>query len=379
MINQMKSIYIILFFAALTLGACSKKTDTPEAKKEQLADLKKQREDLDAKIKALESQLGAQPDSSEQKVKDIAVTAISPANFNHYIDVQGKIDSDKNVQVSPETPGIIQRVNVQVGDKVRKGQVLAEIDGSVLANNIEEVKGQLAFANTMYEKQKGLWDQKVGTEVQYLSAKNNKESLENRLATMQRQYAMTKIKSPIDGTVDEVRLKEGEAAAPGMPAFRVVNLSEFKVVAEVAEAYLNEINIGDDVIINLPDAEVDIKGKVTQKTNVIDPVNRTFKIEVALKGQNLALRPNMIAKVKVNDYSNKSAIVAPVNTVQDSDAGQYVYVAEKAGNAYKVKKQFVKAGKSYKDKIEIKEGLKEGDLLITSGFQDLTAGQQIKF
>jgi membrane fusion protein, multidrug efflux system len=377
----MKPIYITIFFVALVLSACSKKAETPEAKKEQLAELKKQRDELEGKIKALEKELnaGGNAAASDQKVKDIAVTPVAAQNFNHYIDVQGRIDSDKNVQVSPETPGIIQRVNVQLGDKVRKGQILAELDGSVLAQSIEEVKAQAAFANTMYEKQKGLWDQKVGTEVQYLSAKNNKESLDNRLSTLQRQYAMTKVKSPIDGIVDEVRSKQGEAAMPGMPIFRVVNLSEFKVVAEVAEAYLGEINVGDDVLVNLPDAGQDIKGKVTDKTNVIDATNRTFKIEVALKGQNAALRPNMIAKVKINDYSKKSAVIVPVNTVQETDEGKYVYVAEKAGNAYKVKKQFVKTGKSYLDKVEILEGLNTGDLLITAGFQDITSGQQIRF
>jgi RND family efflux transporter MFP subunit len=151
------------------------------------------------------------------------------------------------------------------------------------------------------------------------------------------------------------------------------------VVAEVAEAYFGEINVGDDVLVNLPDAGQDIKGKVTDKTNVIDATNRTFKIEVALKGQNAALRPNMIAKVKINDYSKKSAVIVPVNTVQETDEGKYVYVAEKAGNAYKVKKQFVKTGKSYLDKVEVMEGLTPGDLLITAGFQDITAGQQIKF
>jgi membrane fusion protein, multidrug efflux system len=377
----MKPIYITIFFVALVVGACSKNAETPEAKKEQLAELKKQRDELEGKIKSLEKELNASGNAaaSDQKVKDIAVTTVATQNFNHYIDVQGKIDSDKNVQVSPETPGIIQRVNVQLGDRVRKGQILAELDGSVLAQSIEEVKAQAAFANTMYEKQKGLWDQKVGTEVQYLSAKNNKESLDNRLNTLQRQYAMTKVKSPIDGTVDEVRSKQGEAAMPGMPIFRVVNLSEFKVVAEVAEAYFGEINVGDDVLVNLPDAGQDIKGKVTDKTNVIDATNRTFKIEVALKGQNAALRPNMIAKVKINDYSKKSAVIVPVNTVQETDEGKYVYVAEKAGNAYKVKKQFVKTGKSYLDKVEVMEGLTPGDLLITAGFQDITAGQQIKF
>ncbi|MFL5731305.1 MAG: efflux RND transporter periplasmic adaptor subunit [Cytophagaceae bacterium] len=377
----MRPIYILFFFAALIVSACSKDAGTADAKKTQLAELKKQREEIDGKIKTLEKELKTMGDTSasDQKVKDIAVTPVAQSNFNHYIDVQGKIDSDKNVQVSPETPGIIQRVNVQLGDKVRKGQVLAELDGSVLAQSIEEVKAQAAFANTMYEKQKGLWEQKVGTEVQYLSAKNNKESLDNRLSTLQRQYAMTRVKSPIDGTIDEVRSKQGESAMPGMPIFRVVNLSEFKVVAEVAEAYFGEINVGDDVVVNLPDAGQDIKGKVTDKTNVIDAMNRTFKIEVALKGQNMALRPNMIAKVKINDYTNKAAIIVPVNTVQESDQGKYVYLAEKDGKGYKVKKQFVKTGKSYLDKVEIAEGLKQGDLLITAGFQDLTAGQQIKF
>jgi membrane fusion protein, multidrug efflux system len=377
----MKLIYITIFFAALTLGACSKKTETPEEKKAQLAELKKQREELDGKIRGLEKELNTKSDtaSSDQKVKDIAVTTATTAKFNHYIDVQGRIDSDKNIQVSPEVPGIIQRVNVQLGDKVRKGQILAELDGSVLAQSIEEVKAQAAFANTMYEKQKGLWDQKVGTEVQYLSAKNTKESLDNKLSTLQRQYAMTKVKSPIDGTIDEVKFKAGESATPGMPMFRVVNLSEFKVVAEVAEAYLGEINVGDEVLVNLPDAKQDIKGRITDKTNTIDVMNRTFKIEVALKGQNMSLRPNMIAKVKINDYSNKAAIVAPVNTVQESDGGTYVYLAEKSGNGYKVKKQAIKTGKSYLDKVEIVEGIKSGDLIITAGFQDITAGQLIKF
>jgi membrane fusion protein, multidrug efflux system len=377
----MKLIYITIFFAALTLGACSKETESSEEKKAQLADLKKQREELDSKIKALEKDLNSKGGTaaSDQKVKDIAVTSAAASVFNHYIDVQGKVDSDKNVQVSPETGGVILKVNVQLGDKVRKGQILAELDGSVLAQSIEEVKAQAAFANTMYEKQKGLWDQKVGTEVQYLSAKNNKEALENRLSTLQRQYAMTKVKSPIDGTVDEVRFKQGEAVMPGFPMFRVVNLSDFKVVAEVAEAYLGEINVGDEVLVNLPDANQNIKGRITDKTNTIDVMNRTFKIEVALKGQNMALRPNMIAKVKVNDYSNKKAIVAPVNTVQESDGGTYVYLAEKSGNGYKVKKQAVKTGKSYLDKVEIIEGLEAGDLIITAGFQDITAGQLIKF
>jgi membrane fusion protein (multidrug efflux system) len=373
----MKAIQLIIFSAILILSACGKKNEA-DVKKAELAELKKQRDELNVKIKDLEKGMAPEEDK-DKKIKEVATTSVAKKRFDHNVEVQGRIDSDKNVQVNPEMGGTITKINVSMGDKVRKGQVLAELDASVIANNIEEVKGQLGYAKTVYEKQKALWDQKIGSEVQYLNAKNNKESLENRMATLQRQYNMSKVKSPIDGTVDESRFKEGESASPMLPMFRVVNLSDFKVVAEIAESYQNEINVGDVVTVILPDANQEIKAKVTDKSHVIDAMNRTFKIEIKLNGKNMNLRPNMIAKVKINDYSNSNAFVAPINTVQDSELGSYVYLAEKDNDRYKVKKQYVKKGKSYLDAVEIKEGLKVGDLLITTGFQDLAEGQLIKF
>jgi RND family efflux transporter MFP subunit len=377
----MKAIQLIVFSAIVILSSCGKKNEA-DAKKDQLTELKKQRDELDAQIKDLEKQTGpveASLASGDLKIKEVATTAVAKKRFDHNVEVQGRVDSDKNVLVSPESSGTITKINVQMGDKVRKGQVLAELDGSLMAQNLEEVKGQLNHAKVIYDKQKVLWDQKIGSEVQYLTAKNNKESLENRLATLQRQYNMSKIKSPIDGTVDDSRFKVGEAIMAGLPMFRVVNLSEFKVVAEIAEAYQSEINKGDEVTVILPDAGQELKAKVSDKSSAIDAMNRTFKIEIKLNGKNINLRPNMIAKVKINDYTNKAAFVAPINTVQESDAGPYIYVAEKENDNYKVKKQFVKTGKSYLDLVEIKEGLKVGDLLITTGFQDLSEGQLIKF
>jgi membrane fusion protein, multidrug efflux system len=377
----MKAIQLIIFSAALMLSACGKKNNTGD-KATQLTELKKQRDELNTKIKDLEKETGTKEagiSSGETKIKEVATTPVAKTRFDHNVEVQGKVDSDKNVQVSPEMGGIITKVNVSMGDKVKKGQVLAELDATVIAHSMEEVKGQLNYAKLIYDKQKILWDQKIGSEVQYLTAKNNKESLENKMSTLQRQYNMSKVKSPIDGVIDESKARQGEATMAGLPLFRVVNLSDFKVVAEIAEAYLHEINIGDEVLVILPDAGQEIKAKVTDKSNAIDAMNRTFKIEIALKGNNMVLRPNMIAKVKINDYSNASAIVAPINTVQESDAGTYVYVAEKANENYKVKKQFVKTGKSYLDMVEIKDGLQPGDLLITTGFQDLAEGQLIKF
>lgn len=375
--------HIALFLAVsivLTFSACKK--DDGAGKKAQLEDLKKQSAEIKSKISALEKELASKGDTSkanEGKIKEVVGVNVGIKPFKHYVEVQGRVDSDKNILVSAEAGGVITKVNVTTGKMVKKGQVLAEIDASVLAQGIEEIKTQIAFANTVYEKQKRLWDQKIGTEIQYLTAKNNKESMEHKLASLQRQFNMTRVKSPIDGTVDEVKFNQGESVGPGTPMFRVVNLSDFKVVADIAEAYQHEINIGNVAEVLLPDAGEEIKSKVTDKSNVISDMNRTFQIEIALKGgASKALRPNMIAKVKINDYSNNKAIVVPVNTVQESEQGNYVYLAEKSGNAYKAKKQFVKKGKSYVESVEILEGLKPEDVLITTGYQDLTDGQLVK-
>jgi membrane fusion protein, multidrug efflux system len=375
----MKTYLLYFGFAAMVIAAgCQKKNDL-ESKKQALVEKQKLLAGLKEEIAVLEKEIEAAGGGKALKVKDVHVAVLAPQLFQHFIDVQGKIDSDKNILVNPQMNGTIEKVYVTAGQQVQKGQLLAQLEAAAILQGLEEVKVQLDFAKTLYDKQKKLWEQKIGTEVQYLSAKNNVNSLERRLATLQQQYNYTRVVAPISGVVDEVKAREGELAVPMMPLFRVVNLSDFKVVAEIAEAHISKVDKGDKVKLHLPDLNKDIEGVVTQKTSFINPVNRTFAVEIGVKGAQVALKPNMIVKVKINDYSSTKALSVPVNTLQSTDEGDFVYIAAKGAKGFVAKQQLVKKGVIYGDRVEITDGLKEGDQLITAGYNDLTEGEIVKF
>ncbi len=191
----------------------------------------------------------------------------------------------------------------------------------------------MELANLLYEKQQSLWNQSIGTEVQYLQAQNQKESLEKQLNVLQQQYEMSKIKSPINGTVDEVMAKLGEAASPGFPSFRVVNLSSMKVVADIAENYAGTIKVGDEVTIRFPDANKEIIKKVTAVSQVIDPASRSFQVDIRLGSEEQKyFHPNMVAVLKIRDYSKENSITVPINIVQNSEEGKFVFLAKQTGN-----------------------------------------------
>ncbi|HEX8546858.1 MAG TPA: efflux RND transporter periplasmic adaptor subunit [Cytophagaceae bacterium] len=365
-----------LIMAMFLFYACKNK-DGADKKKDQLEKYRSEVSDLNKKIQALEADLansGANAEDEIRNRKHVAVAPITSGEFNHFVEVQGRVDSDKNITISPMTAGAVTAVLAVKGQKVRKGQVLARIEAEIVRTGMDEVRNSLAFANTVYEKQKRLWDQKIGTEIQYLQAKNNKESLERRLASMQEQYNMSIIKSTIDGEVDEVYIKQGENAAPGMPAFRVVNTSGFKIKAEVPESFIAVIKEGFPVQIYLPDLKDTIQSKVTTVSDVISNTNRTFGVEVDLKrAKENNLKANMIAYLRIQDYNKPKAIAVPINTIQHGESGDYVFVAENN----KAKKVPVTIGKSYKSNVEITAGLKEGDKIITTGYQDLVDGQNI--
>jgi RND family efflux transporter MFP subunit len=274
--------------------------------------------------------------------------------------------------------GVITSVLVKEGDRVSKGQTLAVIDDAVLRQSVEELKTGLDLASTVFEKQQNLWNQKIGSEVQYLQAKNNKEGLERKLATLNSQLAMARITSPISGVIDEVNIKPGEAAAPGLGVIRVVNLSEVKVKARIADSYINAVKKGDEVKITLPDIKEEFSGKVSFVGQVVNPQSRTFDIEVSLKNRDEKLKPNMLAVVNINDKTVKDAIVIDANFVQQSESGDIVFVAGTEGNSQKAEMRKVKTGLTYNGQVEVLEGLKAGERLITSGYQDLVDGQVIK-
>jgi RND family efflux transporter MFP subunit len=265
---------------------------------------------------------------------------------------------------------------VKEGQQVSKGQVLAQIDNSIIMRSIEAQKSQLELAKTVFERQKNLWDQKIGTEVQYLQAKTNKESLEKQLESLNEQNDMMRIKAPISGTVDNVSIKIGENIAPGMPAVRVVNTSDLKLVANVSEAYVTNIKKGNSAVISIPELKKEITAKVTFVGKTIDPLSRTFPVEIKLPDDG-DLRPNMTGILKVIFHTEPSTIVVPVNVVQELNKEKIVFIAETDGKQTVARKKVVTVEGVYDNLAQVK-GLNAGDKVITFGYQGLNDGQVIK-
>lgn len=374
--QKMKTVYVILVAAVALLASCGENKNADP--KVELEKLKKEHAEITAKIKLLEAQI-AKSDTSASKSKkyEVIIKEVSSAPFVHYLDVYGKVDVDENVNVGAMMPGTVKKVYVKTGQKVSEGQLLAELDNDATLAGLEEAKTGLAFATELYNKQKKLWDQKIGTEVQFLSAKNAKEQAEKRLATLNESLDMSRIKSPISGQVDEVNLKVGQATAPGAPAIRVVNLSGLKAKADVAESFAGKVKEGNEVVVRFPDLNTEVAAKVNFSSKVINPLNRTFSVEVNLPA-NASYQPNMLAVMKIVDYEKKDALVVPVNTVQNSEEGQYVIVAENKGGTWVAAKRVVKVGYTYGSDCEITEGLKSGDKVVVTGFQDLNSGDLLK-
>ncbi len=369
----------LLVITTLAVFASCNHSGNSHDPKAQLDSLKGVQEKISEQIKTLEAQIAAKDTTAiKEKPKLVSVLPVQQGVFQHFVEVQGRVDAEQNVNVSSQIPGTVTSILVVNGQSVRKGQVLATMNAAAAQAQIDALKKNWELANLLYEKQKSLWDQNIGTEVQYLQAKNQKESLEKNLATLNEQYEMTKIKSPIDGTVDQVFAKIGQSAAPGYPTFRVVNLSQMKVTAELAERYAGTVKLGDGVTISFPDAKKEINKKITAVSQVIDASSRSFTVDVKLSDKDKEFfHPNMIALLKICDYTNQQAIAIPVNTVQSTEEGKFVYLASEQNGKTIAKKQEITSGLFYGDQVEIMSGLKAGDKIITVGYQDLSDGQPV--
>jgi len=359
----------ILYIATIAvLASCTPKKAADY--KTQLADLKAKQADIAKQIADIETAHPA-PDSS--KVTDVRAAEIKPTTFTNYAQIQGKIDAQDNVTAYPQMQGTIIAINAKVGQHVGKGQVLVQLDNSVLKQNIAQAEAQLDLAKTVYQRQKNLWDQKIGTEIQYLQAKTNVDAGEKQIAGLRQQSDMYTIKSPINGTVDQMDLKMGQVGAPGQTGIRIVNADMLKVKADVPESYSGSINQGDKVKILVPDANDSLVTNVTFAAKVIDPTSRSFAIEVNLP-QRKTLRPNMTVILNVASYTKNNAIVIPVKSIQKSETGDFVFL----NNNGIAKKTVVKSGATYGGQTEILSGLKAGDILVTDGASDLEDGDKIK-
>jgi len=353
--------------AILFLAACSNK---PKDKKTELADLKKQQAELSSKIATLQSEVGTQ-DST--KGTDVSAITVQPGQFTNYVQIQGRIDAQDNVTAYPQATAVITALNVKAGDHVSKGQVLAQLDNSVLVQNIAQAQAQANLSNTLYQRQKNLWDQKIGTEVQYLQAQTQLQTAQKQVASLRQQADMYRIVSPISGTVDQMDLKLGQIASPGQAGIRIVNADVLKVKADVPESYSSTVNQGDSVKILFPDVSDSLTTRVTFAAKVIDPTSRSFGIEVKLPHNN-EYRPNMTAVLKIADYSKRNAIVIPVNAIQKSDEGDYVYV----NNNGFAKRKSISEGATSGGMTEVTSGLSKGDQVITEGASELGDGDKVK-
>jgi membrane fusion protein, multidrug efflux system len=370
-----KLINITLTLAvAVIVASCS---SASKDKQTQLEELKKQQKEIADKIKKLEAEVQPANAVVAVKSKEVGVKELKPDVFNYVLQTQGGVEAEENIMVSAKTPGIVTGVYVKEGQSVSQGQVLAQVDNSLILKGIEELKSGLEMANIVYERQKSLWDQKIGTEIQYLTEKNKKESLEKKLATMNEQNEMSRIKSPINGSIEEVVAKVGENTAPGMPAFRVIGTRNLKVVANISEAYISQIKLGNTAQVEFMDQGKGFNGRVSFVGKNIDPLSRTFSVEVPIPAGSVA-RPNMSSTVNIIFNTLPSALAVPVNVVQTINNQKVVYVAEDNKGQLIARKRVVEVGGIYNNMAEIKSGLKTGDKIITFGYQGLNDGELVK-
>lgn len=397
----MKKYLITGLIAAVVLSACGGGSKDKNAslndKKAELEKLKNDRTSAESKIQQLQDEIAKLDSNSANsaKAKLVSVSPVTVQPFQHYIDLQGHIDADNISYISPRMgPAQVKAVYVAQGQYVKKGQLLLKLDDAIIRQQVtaarqqlEGIKTQLSFARNIYQRQKNLWDQGIGTEVQLISAKNNVESLENQLKASEEQVKVaveqlntSNVYSDVNGVADVVAIRVGETFS-GMgatgPQIKIVNTSSLKAVTNIPENYLTRMHKGSVVEITVPDANKKFNSSISLISQAIDATQRGFVAEAKIPSDPL-LKPNQSAIMRILDYSAASAIVIPINAVQSDESGKYVFVMEKLGNGNTVaKKMSLVIGEVYGNSVEIKGGLTGGEQLITEGYQNIYAGQQV--
>ena len=375
-----RSIYLSILGLSMFAAACQGKSELEEKRRE-LTEKKEKMQELKAQISELETEIAALDPEFAKTNRRAALVSIQPVvktDFKHFVEVRGEVRSDKNVTLSSEAMGMVTNIPVEEGQKVEKGQVLVTVNADVLRNNIEGVKTQLELASTVFERQKNLWDQNIGTEVQFLEAKNRKESLERQLTTLQSQLAQSVVRAPFSGTIEEIAVRQGEMASVGMPLVRLVSLQDMYIKADVSENYIGRFQKGDKVEVNFPSLNRTIETTLASVGQVINPNNRTFTIEARLPKESDLLRPNLLAVLKVKDFEKEDAIVVPTNLIQRDGQGEYVYVVATKGEVPQAKKKHITTGISYNNQTLVKSGLAPDDILIDQGFREVVDGMNLR-
>jgi membrane fusion protein, multidrug efflux system len=372
----MKRITTFLAIAIFLASCSSKQVSDEESKRSELQKYKQQLTELEAKISALENDLAGS--KRDERVK-ISVTELEKQRFEHFIEVTGKVEADLDVDVSPESAGVIETVLVTEGQQVSKGQVLGRLNTDALERNLDEMKIQLELAETNFQRQKNLWDQNIGSEMQFLQAKTNKESMEKRIEGLKAQIKMSEIKSPVDGVVDIVYQKNGEIGSPQIPFAKVLNIGTVKIYADVSETYLTKVNQGDTVKIKFPALDREMKAPIHRIGNTIDPNNRTFRIRIDLKNHDRMIKPNLVSVIRIRDYLAEDAIVLPSLYLKEDFRGKYTFIVENEPGNERAKKVYVETGKTNNNRTEVVEGLIAGMKIISEGYSQVTDGTPVVY
>ena len=372
---------VVLIATSFLLIACGEKSTDDLIKDKNITELKNRKATIQAELEKIDAALvnGNKTPESEALV---SVVTIKDTVFNHYIEIQGNVNTKENILVQPEFSGTLTTLNVKAGQRVSKGQILGKVDDAGMSQQLASIENQYALAKTTFERQKNLWDKKIGSEIQFLQAQAQMISAQKSVAQMRAQVAKTVIRAPFSGTIDEVFVERGQVVAPGPQGLmRIVNLSNMYVSTTVPETYIGKLKLGTEVDVFLTSLGKTYKGKVRQVANFINPSNRSFGIEVSVPNPDNLLRPNQVAKLKIIDYTTNNAIVVPTNVVQeDGEHNKFVFIATNVnGKKGVAKKVVVKVGKSSNNVTEILSGLAANDVIITEGVNNIADGMKLNF
>tara|TARA_R110002049_G_scaffold65035_1_gene170903 strand:+ start:18750 stop:19919 length:1170 start_codon:yes stop_codon:yes gene_type:complete len=384
----MKYIYLILV-SALTLTSCGgdkKKSvedviasENLEQIRQRKTDLDAQQQDIAAQLKLLEKKIKEL--DPQEKIPLITTFAAKEAVFTHYVELQGSVSTKQNLVIYPEYSGTLTQVYVKEGQKVSKGQTLAKIDDGGLSQQVAQLQIQADLAKTTYERQQRLWEQKIGSEIQFLQAKSAYQAQEESVKQLKQQIGKTIVKAPFSGTIDDVITDQGSVVSPGQSAlFRIVNLDDMYIETDVPERYISNVTPGKNVQVEFPILGTSLDAKIRQAGNFINPANRTFKVEVAVPNKDNNIKPNLTAKLKINDYTSDKAILIPQSIISENAEGQqYVYtITDKNDSVAKAKRVIIETGKTQGDFIEVLSGVENGEEIIDEGARSVKDGQEVK-
>lgn len=381
--------YITLLISLLLMVSCQdqSKVKNPDFENMDLAALKKLMNEKQAERSTLDSQIDSiqiriqelDPSQAQRRADRVTVIPVEDTVFLHYFTVQGLLDADEKIGVNADVNGRIRKLNIQEGDYVRKGDPVAELDMDQLSKQRDELLTGYELAREVYERQKRLWDQNIGSEMQYLQAKNEMERIEKSLETLEYQQSKGNITAPVDGVVDEVFIREGEIAMPGSPIASILDVRQLKVVADVPENHLGTVAKGDKVDIHFPSIQLDVKGRVILIGSKIDQANRTFKVEIRVPRASPNLKPNLLAEISINDEKIEDVITVPINLVQQEINGrEFLMVVDRRDGQPIAKKTYISRGPSNQKKVVITSGLSVGDELIDQGSKTVPEGHLIQ-